>query len=91
MYDSDKDKNLQQKLARIKIAAREELYPMFSDKEIKFYLEEESGSVRATIYRLLTLKAETGSVVLANMTLPDPERYFHKLAMDYRPNNGGVV
>lgn len=74
MYDSDKDKNLQQKLARIKIAAREELYPMFSDNEIKFYLEEESGSVRATIYRLLTLKAETGSIVLANMTLPDPER-----------------
>lgn len=91
MYIADKDKFLSRKLDRIKMATRECYCPMFSDREIKFYLEEENGNVNNTIYRLLTLKAENGAIAFEGMTLPDSERYFMKVAMDYRPNNSGIL
>lgn len=90
-YNPQTDKYLEEKTRKIKIAIRERDYPMFTDEEIHFYMEEEGGNIRNTIYRLLTLKAENGAIEITGINIPDPERYFMKLALDYRDNNSGIV
>lgn len=81
----------EQAVNRIKQIILEDAYPMFSDTDILFYYNENNKSFRATVYNLLKLKAETGSTVITGMTLPNPERFFMRLATPYRPNNSGVL
>lgn len=78
---------LEEKVRRIKFVTQEKEYPMFTDEDIIWYLNEYNGNMRNTIYNLLCLKADTGAVQITGCTLPSPERYFMRIAQEYRPNN----
>lgn len=82
---------LEDKVNKLKIITQEEAFPMFSNQEFEFYLSENGGDVYDTAYEMLCLKAQNGSIVITGITLPDPERYFMKIAQKYRPNHSGVL
>lgn len=81
----------EQKVNWLKTVTQEAAYPMFTPQELEFYLSEYGGDVRKTAYKLLCLKAQNGQIQITGMTLPDHERYFMKLAQEYRPNHSGVL
>lgn len=79
----------EEKVRQIKRVTMERAYPMFSNTDILNTLRDYNGDVRATIYKLLTIKAQTGAISLQGVTVPDMSRYFLNLALEYRPNNSG--
>lgn len=78
-------------LARIKKILREEDYPLFSDEDLMFYLNENNGDVEATIYQCLIIKSEDGTISLTGLNVADTSKYFKRLAQKYRKNNSGIL
>lgn len=84
-------KSMKERVERIRIIIREDTYPMFSDQEIQFYLDEFGGDDDRTIYELCCLKATSGQVSVGGLTLPSMDRDFMRIANQYRPNNSGIL
>lgn len=78
-------------IRRIKTIILEESYPLFSDQEIQFYLEEYGGDVERTIYELCCIKATSGTVNVSGVSMSSTERDFMRIASEYRPNNSRVL
>lgn len=81
----------EQVLKRMKIILREKDYPFFDDDELAFYLEENDGDVNAAIYQCLLLKAEDSTIAIQGLSAADTSSYFRRLAVQYKPNNSGVL
>lgn len=72
----------------IKLALQEHRYPFFcDDTEILAYYELYGKDLDLTKYEMLKIKAVQGNIAIAGLTLPQTERYFLRLALNYRPNN----
>lgn len=78
-------------LNKMKLALREKDYPFFSDEELEFYLGENSNDVNAAIYQCLLLKAEDNSIAIQGLNAADTSSYFRRIAVQYKPNNSGVL
>lgn len=78
-------------VSRIKKILREDEIPYFTDEDIEFYLAENNGDEKATIYQCLLIKAENTALSVAGVSLGDSSGYFRRLAQRYRPNNSGVL
>lgn len=77
-------------LAWLKMAIREEEYPMFSDEQLQFYLSENKTKEQAA-YECLIVKAENSGIKVTGVTTNDMSKYFKMLAQKYRPNNSGSL
>lgn len=75
----------------LKKVLREEDYPLFSDEDLKFYLEENGNDKRKTAYQCLLIKAEDSSIAISGLSSADTSSYFRRLAQRYRTNNSGVL
>ncbi|MCC0679548.1 hypothetical protein IC218_04645 [Clostridioides sp. ES-S-0005-03] len=75
----------------LKIILKEESSQFFSEKEIDFYLEQNSYNLRATAYTMLLLKAEDDSLALTGLNIPSNQNYWLRLAKKYKPNTSGVL
>lgn len=75
----------------LRIATKEDMYPMYTEQEIydlyKFYGECKN----LTAYRILHDKAFNGGIQITGLSVPDVESYFLRLAIQYRPNNSGIL
>lgn len=78
-------------IERIKMILREKEVPFFEDEDIMFYLNENNGDEKKTIYQCLLIKAENTAISLSGVTLSESSDYFRRLAQRYRPNNSGVL
>lgn len=78
-------------LNRIKKILREDEYPLFSDEDVMFYLEENNGDVNSTIYQCLIIKSEDSSISISGLSTSDTSSYFKRLAQRYRKNNSGIL
>lgn len=78
-------------IEQIKLILREKDVPYFSDDEIRAYLELNNNDVRATLYNLLLIKAENTSTNISGLSIADSSNYFRKLAINYAPNNTGIL
>lgn len=78
-------------LNRIKKILREDEYPLFSDEDLMFYLEENNGDVNSTIYQCLIIKSEDSSISISGLSTSDTSSYFKRLAQRYRKNNSGIL
>ena len=76
---------------RLKIILRENDCPMFTDEEIQFYLDENNGDFDDTAYQMLVIKSENTTLNLSGFETGDTSKYFRRLALRYRKNNGGVL
>lgn len=75
----------------IKYAVRENMSPYFEESEIEYFLEKNGGDVDATIYELLTIKAEDSTLSVSGLSTSDTSAYFRRLASKYRRYNSGVL
>ena len=76
---------------RMKKILRESDVSFFTDEDLQFYLDENSGGENAAIYQCLIIKAEDTSLSIGGMSLGDTSTYFRRLAARYRPNNSGIL
>lgn len=76
---------------RLALILREQDCPFFTDDQLRFYLEENHGDVRAAAYQCLLVKAENTTLAISGMTLPDTSKYFLRLAAQYRPFHTGIL
>lgn len=76
-------------IERMKKILREEDYPVFSDPDLQFYIDENNGDVNAAIYQCLIIKSENNSVSITGLTASDSSSYFKRLASQYKPSNTG--
>lgn len=76
---------------RVKKLLREEECPFFDDDDVEFYLNENSGDVKRTLYQMLIVKAEDTTLSVTGLTCADTSKYFRRLAQRYRPNNSGQL
>ena len=76
---------------RMKKILRESDVSFFTDEDLQFYLDENSGDENAAIYQCLIIKAEDTSLSIGGMSLGDTSTYFRRLAARYRPNNSGIL
>lgn len=81
----------EQALKKMKIALREKDYPFFDDEELEFYLGENDNDVNAAIYQCLLLKAEDSTIAIQGLNAADTSSYFRRLAVQYKPNNSGIL
>ena len=77
-------------LDRLKFILRESEMPMFTDEELKSYLDN-SDSFELALYELLMLKSENTGLQISGLTIQDTSSYFRRLAQTYRPHNSGVL
>lgn len=75
----------------LKTILREADVPFFSDEEIQFYLDRNSGDLEATAYQCLCIKAEDTTLSVSGLSTADSSKYFRRLANMYRPNNSGIL
>lgn len=78
-------------LEDLKTVLRESDIPFFSDQDLQFYLDENSGDFRATAYQCLLIKAEDTTLSISGLDAADSSKYFRRLAARYRPYNSGVL
>lgn len=78
-------------LDKLKIVLREADCPFFTDEELIFYLEENTGDFNKTAYQCLILKSESTSLVMSGLETSDTSKYFRRIAQHYRTNNSGVL
>lgn len=76
---------------RMKIILRESDVPFFSDEELQFYIDENSGDVNAALYQCLLVKSEDTTLEISGLSCADSSKYFKRLAAKYRPNNTGTL
>lgn len=77
-------------LTKIKFILRENDMPMFSDSEIKDFVEN-SSSIDMAIYEMLLLKSENTALSISGLTTAETSGYFKRLASMYRPSNSGIL
>lgn len=75
----------------IKLEIREAQMPYFTDAEIQYYLNKNSGVVEDAIYELLTIKAEDSTISVSGLTTADTSAYFRKLASRHKKFNSGAL
>lgn len=78
-------------LKRMKIVLREEACPFFSDDELLFYLNENNGDEKKTLYQCLIIKSEDTTLNISGLQAADTSKYFRRLAQRYRTNNSGIL
>lgn len=78
-------------LATMKTILREADIPFFTDEELTFYLEHNSGDMNKALYQCLCIKAENTTVSVSGLSTADSSRYFRRLANMYRPTNSGTL
>ena len=78
-------------LEDLKTVLRESDIPFFSDQDLQFYLDENSGDFRATANQCLLIKAEDTTLSISVLNAADSSTYFRRLAARYRPHNSGVL
>lgn len=77
-------------LDELKLILREEDIPFFTDEQLEYYLRK-FGTVEATAYECLLIKAEDTTLSVSGLSTADSSKYFRRLASRYRPNNSGVL
>ena len=75
----------------LKIVLRESEVQMFTDEELRWYVEKFNGNYNRASYELLIVKSENTGVSISGMSAEDSSSYFRRLAQRYRPNNSGVL
>lgn len=78
-------------IEKIKIEVREDKCPYFDDSEIQYYLDKNDGDIEATIYELLTVKAEDSTISVSGLNTADTSSYFRRLASKHKKFNSGVL
>jgi hypothetical protein len=78
-------------LEKIKVEIREDKCPYFDDSEIQYYLDKNNGDIEATIYELLTVKAEDSTISVSGLNTADTSSYFRRLASKHRQFNSGIL
>lgn len=78
-------------IERMKKILREADVPFFTDEDLQFYLDENSGEENAAIYQCLLVKAENTGIQITGLTAADSSAYFRRIAKKYRPNNSGTL
>lgn len=78
-------------LENLKIILREKDIPFFSDEELNFYYDKNSGDFNATVYECLQIKAENNTLNISGLTVADSSSYFLRLALRYKPSNSGIL
>ena len=78
-------------LEKIKVEIREDKCPYFDDSEIQYYLDKNNGDIEATIYELLTVKAEDSTISVSGLNTADTSSYFRRLASKHRRFNSGIL
>lgn len=76
---------------KLKKNIREDIIPYFSDEDLQYYLDCNSGDVSKASYQCLLLKAEDTTLQVPGLALPDSGKYFRSIAVKYRPNNSGTL
>lgn len=76
---------------RLKAILREYDIPFFTDEELQFYLAENNGDFKRTVYECLIIKSEDTSMKTNELFLGDSSKYFRRLASRYRPTNSGIL
>ena len=77
-------------LTRVKKILRETDCPFFTDEDIQFYLGEYATENEA-IYNMFIIKAENTELKMSGLSCGDTQKYFRRLAQNYRPNNSGII
>lgn len=77
-------------LDKLKFILREDEMPMFSEDQLKAYLDN-SESFDVAVYELLLLKSENTSLQISGLSIQDTSGYFKRLAQTYRPYNTGLL
>lgn len=78
-------------IEKIKVEVREDKCPYFEDSEIEYYLQKNGGDIEATIYELLTVKAEDSTISVSGLNTADTSSYFRRLASKHRQFNSGIL
>ena len=78
-------------LSNLKLILREEDIPFFTDEQLEFYLQQNSGDVKATAYQCLLIKAEDTTISVSGLSTSDTSKYFRRLASQYRPFHSGTL
>lgn len=81
----------EQALKKMKIVLREKDHPFFDDEELEFYLNENNNDINSAIYQCLLLKAEDNTIAIQGLNAADTSSYFRRLAVQYKPNNSGIL
>ena len=76
---------------RLKLVLREKECPLFSDEDLKFYLEENGNDFNKTVYQCLIVKSENTTLSISGMQCADTSKYFRRLAQQYRSTNSGIL
>lgn len=80
-----------EKIETIKMLTREFDCQFFTDEELLFYLEKNSGDTEKTVYECLLIKSMNTEISVSGLTCQDTSRYFKMLAQKYRPSNTGIL
>lgn len=75
----------------LKRVLRETDVPFFTNEDLQFYLDQNGGDVRATLYQCFCIKAENTTLQISGMTTADSSTYFRRMANMYRPTNSGIL
>lgn len=78
-------------IQELKTILREPDIPFFSDEDLEYYLEKNSGDVKKAAYECLIIKSENTSMSVSGLTAADSSDYFRRLAARYRPSNSGIL
>lgn len=78
-------------LTRFKKILREDEMPFFSDEDIEFYINENNGDVKKSLYHLLIVKSENTNISLPGLSTNDTSSYFKRLAARYKSNNSHTL
>ena len=78
-------------IEKIKVEVREDKCPYFEDSEIEYYSDKNGGDIEATIYELLTVKAEDSTISVSGLNTADTSSYFRRLASKHRQFNSGIL
>lgn len=80
----------EEQVKKLKMILREEDCPVFDNRELEFWLLE-YGDFNTTAYELLFIKSQNTQINITGLTVQDTSAYFMRQAIQYRPNNSGVV
>lgn len=72
----------------LKIRLREADYPLFTDEELQYFIDESKDLDYAT-YKAALLKSEANGLTLNGIEIESMSRFFLRIAAMYRPTNSG--
>jgi hypothetical protein len=76
---------------KVKKLILEKEFPCFTDEDIQFYLDQNEGDVKGTVYQCLLIKAQDTTLNVSGLNTSDSSGYFRKLASMYTPKNTGIL